>query len=72
MRAAPTITASSPPPTAASGQELQNWDFYMALAYFKLAIIAAGIDFRGRESGDAPAAVGEAVAPLIAEGLRLV
>lgn len=56
----------------ASGQELQNWDFYMALAYFKLAIIAAGIDFRGRESGDAPAAVGEAVAPLIAEGLKLV
>lgn len=56
----------------ASGQELQNWDFYMALAYFKLAIIAAGIDFRGREGGDAPAAVGEAVAPLIAEGLKLV
>ena len=56
----------------ASGQELQNWDFYMALAYFKLAIIAAGIDFRGREGGDAPAAVGAAVAPLIAEGLRLV
>lgn len=56
----------------ASGQELQNWDFYMALAYFKLAIIAAGIDFRGREGGEAPAAVGEVVAPLIAEGLKLV
>lgn len=56
----------------ASGQELQNWDFYMALAYFKLAIIAAGIDFRAREGGEAPAAVGEAVAPLIAEGLKLV
>lgn len=53
----------------ASGQELQNWEFYMALAYFKLAIIAAGIDFRGREGSDAPARVGEAVAPLIAEGL---
>ncbi len=53
----------------ASGQELQNWEFYMALAYFKLAIIAAGIDFRGREGSDAPAQVGEAVAPLIAEGL---
>lgn len=56
----------------ASGQELQSWDFYMALAYFKLAIIAAGIDFRGREGGEAPAAVGEAVAPLIAEGLKLI
>ncbi|WP_395309510.1 phosphotransferase family protein [Mycobacterium sp. AMU20-3851] len=53
----------------ASGQELQNWDFYMALAYFKLAIIAAGIDFRRREGSDAPAQVGEAVAPLVAEGL---
>jgi aminoglycoside phosphotransferase (APT) family kinase protein len=56
----------------ASGQELQNWDFYMALAYFKLAVIAAGIDFRGRQGSDAPDRVGEAVAPLLAEGLKLV
>ncbi|MCV7253685.1 phosphotransferase family protein [Mycobacterium hackensackense] len=55
----------------ASGQELDNWNFYMALAYFKLAIIAAGIDFRAREGG-APSRVGEAVAPLIAEGLTLI
>ncbi|GAS99457.1 acyl-CoA dehydrogenase fadE36 [Mycolicibacterium canariasense] len=55
----------------ASGQELRNWDFYMALAYFKLAIIAAGIDFRAREGG-AESVVGATVAPLIAEGLRLV
>ncbi|MGV0743128.1 phosphotransferase family protein [Mycolicibacterium sp. XJ870] len=53
-----------------SGQELAHWDFYMALAYFKLAIIAAGIDYRRREGADAPAQVGEAVAPLIAAGLR--
>lgn len=58
--------------SVASGQELQNWDFYMALAYFKLAIIAAGIDFRGRAGSDAPAEVGAAVAPLIAEGLKLL
>jgi aminoglycoside phosphotransferase (APT) family kinase protein len=50
---------------------LAHWDFYMALAYFKLAIIAAGIQFRdrmggGTEYGDK---VGEAVAPLIAMGL---
>jgi aminoglycoside phosphotransferase (APT) family kinase protein len=58
-----------------SGQPLAHWNFYMALAYFKLAIIAAGIDFRRRMSGgadDAEAAsdrVGETVAPLIARGL---
>lgn len=56
----------------ASGQELDNWDFYMALAYFKLAIIAAGIDFRGREGADSPQRVGAAVAPLLAEGLKLI
>ena len=58
-----------------SGSALAHWNFYMALAYFKLAIIAAGIDFRRRMSGganDAEAAsdrVGETVAPLIARGL---
>ena len=56
----------------ASGQELQNWDFYMALAYFKIAIIAAGIDFRARESGDTHGGVGAAVGPLLAEGLKLI
>jgi aminoglycoside phosphotransferase (APT) family kinase protein len=59
---------------------LDHWEFYMALAYFKLAIIAAGIQFRdrmgsgagsgdhqqGSEYGDK---VGEAVAPLVAAGL---
>ncbi|MGV9798486.1 phosphotransferase family protein [Mycobacterium sp. NPDC003449] len=56
-----------------SGLELAHWDFYMALAYFKLAVIAAGIDFRRREGGgdDGPR-VGEAVAPLIAAGLRVL
>ncbi|MDT5204207.1 MAG: hypothetical protein QOD34_843, partial [Mycobacterium sp.] len=58
-----------------SGQPLAHWSFYMGLAYFKLAIIAAGIDFRRRMSGgtddadDASDRVGETVAPLIATGL---
>ncbi len=52
-----------------SGRDLAHWDFYMALAYFKLAIIAAGIDYRRREGADGPEQVGEAVAPLIAAGL---
>jgi aminoglycoside phosphotransferase (APT) family kinase protein len=56
-----------------SGQPLAHWNFYMSLAYFKLAIIAAGIEFRHRMSGqadtDASDRVGDTVAPLIARGL---
>jgi len=55
----------------AADQPLAHWDFYMALAYFKLAIIAAGIQFRdrmggGTEYGDK---VGAAVGPCIGMGL---
>ncbi len=61
----------------AAGQSLDHWDFYMALAYFKLAVIGAGIAFRARVGGaiegtdgtDDTDQVGEAVAPLIAAGL---
>ena len=58
-----------------SEQPLAHWEFYMALAYFKLAIIAAGIDFRRRMAGGSgtpdtvDSHVGESVAPLIARGL---
>ena len=50
---------------------MPRWDFYVALAYFKSAIIAAGIDFRSRMGGsdDTVDQVGEATAPLIAAGL---
>lgn len=57
----------------AAGQELDNWDFYLALGYFKVAIIAAGIAFRARMGGGVAAdtdKVDQAVAPLVAEGLR--
>jgi aminoglycoside phosphotransferase (APT) family kinase protein len=56
----------------AAGRPLDNWEFYMALGYFKVAIIAAGIAFRARMGGgvaDDTDRVDEAVAPLIAEGL---
>jgi aminoglycoside phosphotransferase (APT) family kinase protein len=56
----------------AAGQPLDHWEFYMALAYFKLAIIAAGIAFRGRMGGGVAEdtdKVAQAVAPLIAAGL---
>ncbi|QUR69321.1 phosphotransferase family protein [Mycobacterium spongiae] len=58
-----------------SGLSLGHWEFYLALAYFKLAIIAAGIDFRRRMSeeaegkGETPEGAPEVVAPLIARGL---
>lgn len=54
-----------------SGSALEHWDFYLALAYFKLAVIAAGIDYRNREGGASDSAdqVGQAVAPLLASGL---
>jgi aminoglycoside phosphotransferase (APT) family kinase protein len=56
----------------AADQPLDNWDFYLALGYFKVAIIAAGIAFRARMGGGVAEDTGEvdkAVAPLIAAGL---
>ena len=58
--------------SVAAEQSLDNWDFYMALGYFKVAIIAAGIAFRARMGGGVAAdtdKVDQAVGPLIAEGL---
>lgn len=55
-----------------SGQPLAHWDFYMALGYFKVAIIAAGIAYRLRVGGGTTGTtdkVGDTVAPLIARGL---
>ena len=41
--------------SVAAGQSLDNWDFYMALGYFKVAIIAAGIAFaRGWAAASPP------------------
>jgi aminoglycoside phosphotransferase (APT) family kinase protein len=59
----------------AAEQSLDNWDFYMALGYFKVAIIAAGIAFRARMGGGVAKdtdQVDKAVAPLVAEGLRVL
>ena len=49
-----------------------GWPFYLALAYFKLAIIAAGVDFRDRlaAGGAAPDWDRDVVAPLVAAGLK--
>nr|WP_286144612.1 phosphotransferase [Mycobacterium sp. E136] len=61
--------------SVASGQPLDHWEFYMGLAYFKLAIIAAGIAYRGRVGGapsDFVTMVDDAVAPLIDAGLESI
>lgn len=54
---------------------LENWEFHLALAYFKLAVIAQGIDHRyraGATTGDGFDQAGEAVPELLAQGQRLV
>lgn len=53
-----------------SGRQLSHWDFHMALGYFKVAIIAAGIAYRRRSDDGLVDPADEAVAPLIAAGLR--
>jgi len=68
----PTIDELAQAYSLASGHDLAHWDFYLGLAFFKIAIIAAGIDFRNRMGSSVEGAdeVGAAVAPLIAAGLH--
>jgi aminoglycoside phosphotransferase (APT) family kinase protein len=56
----------------AAGVTLANWSFQIALAHFKVAVIAAGIDYRYRMcSGAGPGfdSAGEAVEPYLHAGL---
>jgi aminoglycoside phosphotransferase (APT) family kinase protein len=53
---------------AAGGCALADWDVHLALAYFKIAVIAAGIDHRRREGSGSGAGFdtsGEAVGPFL-------
>jgi aminoglycoside phosphotransferase (APT) family kinase protein len=57
----------------ASGRSLPHWEFHLGLAYYKLAVIAAGIAHRHRAAGHpgvSPAAA--AVPEFLAAGLREV
>ncbi len=57
---------------AAGGVRLDDWDFHLALACFKVAVIAAGIDHRRRAgAGAGPGfdTAGEAVEPYLALAL---
>jgi aminoglycoside phosphotransferase (APT) family kinase protein len=53
---------------SAGGVELAHWGFHLALAYYKIAVIAAGIDHRFREAGSGEAShatSGQAVQPFL-------
>ena len=56
---------------AAGGVPLRGWNFHLALGYFKLAVIAAGIDHRyraGATHGTGFDTAGDAVGPLLEAG----
>jgi aminoglycoside phosphotransferase (APT) family kinase protein len=58
---------------AASGRDLTHLSFHLGLAYFKLAVILEGIHYRythGQTVGSGFEGIGDAVAPLIAQGLH--
>lgn len=58
---------------SASGRDLGDWDFYLALACFKIAVIAEGILFRaqqGAQGGGDVSAIASVVPQFIDEGLR--
>ncbi|GAA3528284.1 phosphotransferase family protein [Nocardioides daeguensis] len=53
---------------AAGGAELHDWDYYLAFAYYRIAVISAGIDFRWRSEGSPEggnATAGAAVRPFL-------
>lgn len=47
----PDVAALASAYEAAGGAPLGHWEFHLALAYFKIAVIAAGIDHRQRAGG---------------------
>lgn len=56
-----------------AGAPLRNWEFFLALGFYKLAVIAQGIDHRyraGATSGSGFEKAGAAVPELFAAGLR--
>lgn len=59
----------------ASGRDLAHWDFYLALAYFKLGVIAEGITQRalqGADAGNDALRAADATPELMAAGLRAI
>ncbi|MET0453783.1 MAG: phosphotransferase family protein [Mycobacterium sp.] len=59
----------------ASGRDLSNWNFYLALANFKLGVISEGITHRalqGSDAGDGAMRAADAAPEFIAAGLRVL
>lgn len=60
---------------SASGRDLADWNFYLALAYFKLGVIGEGITYRalqGSDAGTGASHAAEATAEFVAAGLRAI
>jgi aminoglycoside phosphotransferase (APT) family kinase protein len=58
---------------AQSGRDVDDLDFHLALAFFKLAVILEGIHYRhthGQTLGDGFEGIGDLIEPLIAAGLH--
>ncbi|WP_039829410.1 phosphotransferase family protein [Nocardia testacea] len=69
----PTPDALAHSYATASGRDLGNWGFYLALANFKLGVIGEGIAHRARHGSDAGSAAeraAEATPEFMAAGLR--
>ncbi|WP_432989930.1 phosphotransferase family protein [Dactylosporangium sp. CA-233914] len=61
----PDVEALATAYEAAGGAELADWAFHLGLAYFKIGVIAAGIDYRSRAgavSGSGFDTAGESIA----------
>jgi aminoglycoside phosphotransferase (APT) family kinase protein len=59
----------------AAGTLLTHWDFFLALAFYKLAVIAQGIDFRlraGAAASEGSEKAGDAVPSFLSAGLRVM
>ncbi|WP_329067859.1 phosphotransferase family protein [Amycolatopsis sp. NBC_01480] len=68
----PSVTEQLEHYAVASGRELRGMEFYLGLAYFKMAVILEGIHFRflaGQTVGKGFDAIGRVVEPLLAAGL---
>lgn len=71
----PGVDALAAAYESAGGVTLTDWEFHLGLAYYKLAVIAAGIDYRYREgvgSGPGFDSSGRAVPELLAAGLEVI
>lgn len=71
----PSVESLATTYEAAGGVSLAEWEFHLALAYYKLAVIAAGIDYRYREgvgSGPGFDSSGRAVPELLQAGIEII